>query len=85
MTCARKTRHRAGATVAAVHDRRIELIATLRREHRAAAGIEQRIVFHLADDGLDSIERCAAAFEDGAARVERAPHRGSVLRFKFGR
>ena len=39
----------------AIHDRCIEFIASGRSKHGAASGIEERIIFHEADRGLDGI------------------------------
>jgi hypothetical protein len=42
---------------AAVHDRGVEFVAAFGGEHRAATGVEQRIVFHFTDNGFDGVER----------------------------
>ena len=44
----------AGATI---HDRSVEMIDPVCAKDSAAPGIEERIVFHFADDGLNRIER----------------------------
>ena len=68
----------AGGERLAVHDRGVQLIAAFRSEHRPAASVEQRIVFHQLGRSLDRVERGAALAEHRTASLYRAVHGRAV-------
>ena len=74
--------HRAGAKVAAVHDRRVEFVLAVRGEHRTAARVEERIVLEHLHGGDDRVEtRCRRA----RGRRNRRAARTRVRREKRAR
>ncbi len=65
-------RDRSRAQRRSVHDRRVELVLPRRVVHRAAAGVEERIVLegnHCLGDG---VEAASASRQDFVSRVQRA-------------
>ena len=64
--------NRAGAKSSGFHDDGVALDMPIKREVRAVAGVENRIVFENHDGGLDSVKRVAAVFEDTPAGMESA-------------
>jgi hypothetical protein len=60
----------AGAPVAAVHDRGVELDYALAGQHAAAAGIEAGIVLERSDARFDCVEGGATARENRCACIE---------------
>ena len=81
---ARDAGDRAGAARAAVHDRGVELVAALGAEHRALAGIEQRIVLEHTHRGFHRIEAGPAGLEHARAGGQRRIEAGAVGGFLFG-
>ena len=71
--------HGAGAEVAAVHDRGIELERVVVREHRAPAGVEQRRVLEHPDGGGDGVEARSAGREHPLACEQRGGERRPVV------
>ena len=69
---ARDACHGARIAGTAIHDRGVEFDVAVPGEYRAAPGVEQRIVLHRLDCGLDRIHRAAAFAQHLRARVERA-------------
>ena len=85
VTRARHAGDRAGLLRFAVHDRGVEFILALGGKHRAAPGVEQRIIFEHADRGGNRIERRAALVEQRTARAERLIQPGAIGFLLFGR
>jgi hypothetical protein len=76
---------RAGVECGAAHDRGVELVASVGGEHRALAGVEQLVVLHRHDHGLDGLGGVVAAAQDVAARFERRREPGTVRTLLLGR
>ncbi len=68
----------------AIHDRRIELVGAIRRKDRAAAGVEERIIFEELDGGFDRIERRATLIEHAGSGSERLLDSGAIVSLGFG-
>src|SRR4051812_17986227 len=77
--------NRAGRTVAAVHNRRVELDAALGGQHAAAAGVEAGILLQLANRRLDGVDGALAFLENRRARLERAFEAGARAFLLLGR
>ena len=75
---------RAGPAVAPVHHRGVHLLRAGGGEHRAASGIEQRIVLERDHRFRDRIERAAAVGENRAAGLQRAAQPGMVFGLQPG-
>ena len=75
---------RAGPAVAPVHHRGVHFLRAGGGEHRAAAGIEQRVVFQRDDRFRDRVERAAAGGEDRAAGLQSAAQPGVVFGLPLG-
>ena len=63
--------HAPDAPARSAHQRRVVLDLAVLVHHRAAPGVEQRIIFQLDGCGLNRVERAAAAREDSPARLGR--------------
>ena len=70
---------RAGPAVAPVHHRGVHLLRAGGGEHRAASGIEQRVVLQRDDRCRHRVERAAAGGKDRAAGLQRAAQPGMVF------
>src|SRR5215472_1457842 len=70
--------HRPGARPGAVHDGRVELGVTIAVEHRAAPGVELRIVLQQPHCGDHRIEARATALEHVVAGIERGRESAAV-------
>ena len=76
--------HRAGLARGAIHDGGIELVASVRREYRAPAGIKERIVLEHTDRGLDRIEARTPAIQHLRARLQSSEQAGAIRGFTLG-
>ena len=74
-----------GGQVRSVHDGGVQLVTAGRGEDRPAPGVEQGIVLHDLNGGLDRIQRRAAAFQHGRPGVQRALQRRAIGRVLLGR
>ena len=70
---------------AAVHDGCIELIATLSREYRTFAGIEQWVIFQYPHRRLDRVQAGATAAQQARAGLQGGKETRAVGRFSCGR
>jgi hypothetical protein len=57
--------HGAGLQRAPVHDRRVEFVAPVDREHRSSPGIEQRVVLEHHNGARHGVQTRTAVFEHG--------------------
>jgi hypothetical protein len=76
--------NRTGSHGLAIHDRGIELIGAIRGEDRAAARVEERIIFEQLDGGFDGVERRASLIENVGSGVKCLLEAGAVVRLGFG-
>jgi hypothetical protein len=75
---------RAGAAVAPVHHRGVHLLGSGAGEHRAASGIEQRVVLERDHRFGHRVERAAAARQDVASGGQRAAEPCPIKRRPLG-
>ena len=80
---AREAANRAGLQSAPFHDRGVHFIAAVEREHRAASGIEQGIVFEQHDRAADRVQAGAAFLQHRITRIDRLGQAGAVLAFRI--
>jgi hypothetical protein len=69
----------AAAEAVALHDRGVHLDGAGRGQHRAAPGVEDRVVFQHADRRLDGVERVTVLGQRAPAGQDRLPHPGAHL------
>jgi hypothetical protein len=75
----------AGFHAAAVHEKGVELDATVGGEEATATGVEGGIVFENCDCSFNGIDGCAAAGEDFMTDLEGVAHSGFMGRCGVGR
>jgi hypothetical protein len=75
----RDERHGARAPSGAVHHGGIELDRARGREHRAAAGVEERVVFERRHGGDHGVHAAAAARQNAVAPRQRAREGGAIV------